>query len=155
MTTNTKLALTYIGGILTGIILTFIVMICVAKSVVKKQAQERELLMQQMIEAAEEREQAYDDYKPHDGITLFDEPQEEMKGTYMTVYSVAGNGNATVWVRDRNDIYHKKKAVMLAKEGISYFDNQEIKVPSSKKIMVIGTFKDLSETLPVIDLLDK
>lgn len=50
--------------------------------------------------------------------------------------------------------------MLLAKDGVSYFDSQKIKIPKGKCMRQIGTYKYLEhgykeKTVPVVEIFDK
>lgn len=126
MTTRTKLILTYVGGVVTGVLLTFILIFLMAFI-----------------------------GNLNNDITMFDEPKQEINADEFRVMQVLPDGNALATAR-----YPASGVVLfLAEDGI-YYDDQDIVVPSNKRVMQVGTFryttrKEMEKTVPVVRILDR
>lgn len=134
MSTNTKFVLTYIGGFITGIILTFIFMVMAMADSQENPTSER------------------------DDIVMFDNPQQEIKATSFKVIQVLPNGNALAKVNDWENL--GLIVLFLADKNMSYYDDQKIEVSSGKKAMQIGTFRyitreNMEKTVPIVEIIDK
>lgn len=132
MSTRTKFILTYLGGVLTGIILTFVLAFMVTY-----QGNSSSL---------------------GDDIVMFEKPQQEIKATSFEVMQVLPNGSALARVEDMDNF--GMIVLFLADKGTSYYDDQKIDVPSGKKVMQVGTYKyvtrsEMEKTVPVVEILDK
>lgn len=132
MATRTKFILTYFGGVLTGIVLTF-----VFAFMVTCQGNSSPL---------------------GNDIVMFEKPQQEIKVTSFEVMQVLPDGSALARVEDMDNL--GMIVLFLADKGTSYYDNQKIDVPSGKKVMQIGTYKyvtrsEMEKTVPVVEILYK
>lgn len=132
MSTRTKFILTYLGGILTGVILTFVFVFMVTY-----QGNSSSL---------------------GNDIVMFEKPQQEIKVTSFEVMQVLPDGSALASVEDIDNL--GMIVLFLADKGTSYYDDQKIDVPSGKKVMQIGTYKymtrnKIEKTVPVVEILDK
>lgn len=132
MTTRTKFILTYFGGVLTGVILTF-----VFAFMVTNQGNSSPL---------------------ENDIVMFEKPQQEIKVTSFEVMQVLPDGSALARVEDTDNF--GMIVLFLADKGAPYYDDQKIDVPSGKKVMQIGTYKyvtrsEMEKTVPVVGFLDK
>ena len=133
MTTKVKFILTYVGGIVTGIILVFAFALVVN-------------FTQQGQANAINRD-----------VVLFEKPQQEVKASTLKVMQVLPDGSALAKVDIMED--NGGMVVMfMAKEGASYFDDQQILVPSDKCLRQVGTFTYESKlgmkTVPVVEIMD-
>lgn len=132
MATRTKFILTYWGGIITGIVLTF-----VFAFMVTYQGNSSPL---------------------GNDIVMFEKPQQEIKVKSFEVMQVLPDGSALARVEDMDNF--GMIVLFLADEGTSYYDDQKIDVPSGKKVMQVGTYKyvtrsEMEKTVPVVEILDK
>lgn len=132
MATSTKFILTYLGGIITGFVLTFVFAFMVTD--------------------------LGNSSPVGNDIVMFEKPQQEIKVKSFEVMQVLSDGSALAIVEDFNN--YGMIVLFLADEGTSYYDDQKIKVPSGKKVMQVGTFKyvarsEMEKTVPVVEILDK
>jgi hypothetical protein len=97
MTTRTKSALIYVGGIITGVILTFVFFFVVALGNTNNSSK--------------------------DNIVMFDEPQQEIKAKSFEVMQVLSDGNALATVEDISN--YGMVVMFLAEKGASYYDDQK------------------------------
>ena len=130
MTTRTKFILTYIGGIVTGVVLTFILIFLMAF--------------------------IGNSSSMNNDITMFDEPQQEINAYKLEVMQVLPNGNALATTKSPE---YGLVVLFLAEDGI-YYDDQEIVVPSNKRVMQVGTYRyptrnETVKTVPVVRILDR
>lgn len=133
MSIRTKSILIFIGGIVTGIILTFAVLFFIA-------------LGNAAMSPTDEN------------VVLFEKPQGEINAEQFEVFQVLPNGNALANVKGTYSSY--MVVLFLAEEGASYYDDQIITVPSDKRVMHIGTFvyktrSEIEKTVPVVEITDK
>lgn len=132
MATSTKFILTYLGGIITGFVLTIVFAFMVTD--------------------------LGNSSPVGNDIVMFEKPQQEIKVKSFEVMQVLSDGSALAIVEDFNN--YGMIVLFLADEGTSYYDDQKIKVPSGKKVMQVGTFKyvarsEMEKTVPVVEILDK
>lgn len=131
MNTKVKFILTYLGGIVTGIILVIILGIIVA---------------------GQDGTTSQDE-----NLVMFDKPQQEVKAESFKVLQVLQNGNALATIEDFPNF--GTVVLFLAKDGMSYYDDQIIEIPSGKQAMQIGSYKyftqnNTEKTVPVIDFIN-
>ncbi|WP_299337576.1 hypothetical protein [Prevotella sp.] len=134
MTKKTKFILTFVAGIITGIIMLF-------------------ALGYIMSMSKSEAECVDDD------IVMFDKPQKTINANVFVVMQVLPNGSALAIVDGNFDNYGTT-VLFLAKDGKSYYDDQRIRVPSNKCVKPIGVFrymtqKNQEKTVPVVEFFDK
>ncbi len=132
MSTRSKFVLTYVGGLVTGIILTFIALVLIA--------------------AYQTNTSSHDE-----DIVIFDTPQQELKVNSFEIFQVLPDGNALARIKDYS--HHRTIVLFLAKEDCSYYDDQKIEVPYGKHVMQIGSYRYMTKqefvkTVPIIDFLD-
>lgn len=137
MSTKAKFILTYLGGVVTGIIFVFVLGVIVNASQGKGSVQR--------------------------DVVLFEKPQQTIGASEIEVFQVLPDGSAlaTVQYSDNGNNDNVGMVVMLlAKDGVSYFDSQSIKIPSGKCMKQIGTYKymsrqEMEKTVPVVEIFDK
>ena len=134
MSTKTKFILTYVGGIVTGIVLMFVFALIVNST-------------QQGQANAVNRD-----------VVMFEKPQQVITASTLKVIQVLPDGSALAtvdFVEDNGGMV----VMFLAKEGVSYYDDQKINVPSGKCLRQVGTFtyesKMGQKTVPVVEILDE
>ena len=134
MTTKTKFILTYVGGVVTGIVLVFAFAFIVNST-------------QQGLANAISRD-----------VVMFEKPQQVVAARNLRVIQVLPDGSAlaTVDIMENNG---GMVVMFLAKEGVSYYDDQKIKVPSGKCLRQVGTYTYESKmgmkTVPVVEIMGK
>ncbi len=137
MSTKVKFILTYVGGIVTGIILMFI-LAWVVNSTQQGQANSIDR-----------------------DVVMFEKPQQIIRCNKFRVFQVLPNGSALASTDDDDNFDNLGVVVMfLSDDGSSYFDDQKILVPSGKCVRQIGTYKyttrqDMEKTVPVVEIMDK
>lgn len=136
MTTKTKFILTFVAGIITGIIMLF--------------------AFGYIMSMSKSEAECVDD-----DIVMFDKPQKTINANVFVVMQVLPNGSALAIIEpdEENDNYGTT-VLFLAKDGKSYYDDQRICVPSNKCVKPIGVFrymtqKNQEKTVPVVDFFDK
>ena len=137
MSTKAKFILTYIGGIVTGIIFVFILGMIVNASQGKGSVQR--------------------------DVVLFEKPQQTIGASGIEVFQVLPDGSALARVEytyEGNNDNVGMVVMLLAKDGVSYFDSQSIKIPNGKCMKQIGTYKymtrqEMEKTVPVVEIFDK
>lgn len=132
MTVRTKFIFTYLGGIITGFVLTFVFAFMVA---------------------------IFGNSSPlGNDVVMFEKPQQEINAKSFEVMQVLPDGSALASVED---VYNFGMIVLfLADKGTSYYDDQKIDVPSGKKVVQVGTYKyvtrdEMKKTVPIVEILDK
>lgn len=139
MSVKTKFILTYVGGIVTGIVLMYVFALVVNST---QQGQVN------MINR---------------NVVMFDEPNQAIKAKTLEVMQVLPNGCALATVGyssydDVEDNNYGMVVMFLAKQGVSYFDDQKISVPFGKCLRQVGTYTYESKmgmkTVPVVEIMD-
>ena len=136
MSTKTKFILTYVGGIVTGVILMFVFALVVNST---QQGQANSI----------DRD-----------VVMFEKPQQTIRCNKFQVFQVLPNGSALASGDDDNLDYLGMVVMFLSDDGSSYFDDQKIVIPSGKCVRQIGTYKymtrqNLEKTVPVVEIMDK
>lgn len=90
-------------------------------------------------------------------LVMFDQPQNEVESAYFRVIHVLPNGNA---LATNEGIIAEIIVLFLAKDNESYYDAQFIEVPDGQRAMQIGTYRyvtkeDIVKTVPVVDFFDE
>lgn len=103
----------------------------------------------------------------NNGVTMFEQPGEEIKGDGFEVFQVFPSGDALAWVLEKvpfgkEFIFRQTSVVVLlpCDEGKTRYDDQQIKIPQGKCARQIGVYRymanDKSEkTVPVVGIYDK
>ena len=136
MSVQMKSVLIYIGGVVTGIVLTIGFLLVVA-----------------MVRA--------NNGGINDDIVLFEQPQQEIKAKSFRIFQVLPNGCALAHAEetDSSDVGYMT-VLFLADEGYSYYDEQVLHVPAGQRARQIGAFRyttrnDFVKTVPVVGFLAK
>lgn len=135
MSTRTKSILLFVGGMVTGIVITIAFLVCLGW------------------------------YKTHDesnndDVVMFEKPQQEIKAKTFRVMQVLPDGSALATVDDGIDSPNFGMVVALpGGNGMSYYDDQRIEVPSGKRVMQVGTYKymtrqNVEKTVPIVQAMD-
>lgn len=132
MNTRTKSVLIYIGGIVTGIILTFVILLFVAKS--------------------------NSDNPSNDNMIIFEQPQQKIDAKSFEVLQVLPDGNALATVKSNENF--GMIVMLLANKNATYYDNQKIEVSTGKCARQIGTYRymtrnNIEKTVPIIDIVNE
>lgn len=130
MSTRVKSILIYVGGIFTGIIIMCVLSLCVAK------------------------------HNADGGLVIFEQPGQKIELTELKIIQVLNNESALATADDLYISNYGTVFLLLPKDGVSYYDDQKITVPSGKFARQIGTYRyisknDVEKTVPVIDFYDK
>ena len=99
------------------------------------------------------------------GISMFDSPGEKMELKSFRVFQVLSDGSALaesskkIKVDYRSD-YSNPIVYFLPEEGVAYYDDQEIRIPTNKVARQIGIYKyttkgNTLKTVPIVSFLDK
>lgn len=133
MTTRTKSILTFLGGLVAGVVLTFV-----------------SLILWEMA--------VNDSTSANDELTLFDQPIQELRATEFEVFQVLPDGAALANITDGENRW--TVVLFLPSDGVAYYDDQRIHVPSGKRSVQIGTYRyvtnrDFVKTVPVVEIVDR
>lgn len=132
MTTRTKFILTYIGGIVTGVVLVFVFGYCVAMSYVNSDGT--------------------------NAIEMYEEPTQTIDIRNFEVIQVLSDGSALASAEESGS--YGVIVLFNASEGDTYYDQQRITIPSDKCLKQVGTYRYVSrqnenKTVPVVEIFDK
>lgn len=132
MNNKVKFILIYVAGIVTGIVLLFVVGFFMAKS--------------QATSAS------------NDDVVMFEKPRGIVPGKVFEVMQVLPDGSALATVDDFNSGNLGTVVLFVGDENTSYYDSQKINVPSGKVAKQIGTYSymtrnDMYKTVPVVEIM--
>ena len=127
MNLKVKFILTYVAGIVTGIVLLFVVGFFMAKS--------------QATSASNA-----------DGV-MCEKPRGIVPGKVFEVMQVLPNGSALATVDDFESGNLGTIVLFVGDENTSYYDSQKINVPSGKVARQIGTYRYMARTVPVVEIM--
>ncbi|MDD4608942.1 MAG: hypothetical protein PHY71_02160 [Bacteroidaceae bacterium] len=133
MSTRRKSILIYVGGIATGILLTFAFAFFFTWSNANS-------------------------VSSTDNIVMFEKPQQEIKAKSFSVMQVLPDGSALATVEDSQK--YGMVVMFPADKNATYYDEQKIEVPYEKCVMQVGTYKymtrkEIVKTVPVVKILNK
>lgn len=132
MSTRTKSILTFVGGVFTGIVFMLALSYFIAR---------------------------HNASSSNEDVVIFDKPQHGPKVTKFEVFQVLPDGSALASAEKPFDAIGIV-VVFVPHEGVSYYDRQNIDVPSNKRVMQIGTYRyltrdDFEKTVPIVEIWDK
>lgn len=133
MTTRTKSILTFLGGLVAGVVLTFVFVILWGIAVNNSTSTNKKL-------------------------TLFDGPGQELRATEFEVFQVLPDGAALANIADGENRW--TTVLFLPDEGVAYYDDQRINVPAGKRAVQVGTYRyvtsrEFVKTVPVVEIVDR
>lgn len=98
----------------------------------------------------------------NDGLTLFEQPGESISTKAFKVIQVDNYGNALAMEKSGygEDTYLGMVVLFLAEEGVSYYDDQIIKMPAGMCAKQLGTYRYQTgagnvKTVPAVALRQK
>lgn len=134
----------FLGGVVTGIILTILVLAIIGN------AQNRR--SDSIVEEA----------KSDNNITMFDEPKDVVEDDNFKVFQVIADDAALVTAQqDKNDdLYLGKVYLVVNNDGKYYYDDEILKVKEGKVFRQVGIYRyptrnEDVKTVPIIMLMDK
>ena len=132
MNIKAKFILTYVAGIVTGIVLLFVVGFFMAKS--------------QATSAS------------NDDVVMFEEPRGIVPGKVFEVMQVLPDGSALATGGDIESENIGTVVLFVGDESTSYYDSQKINVPEGKVVKQVGTYSymtrnEIHKTVPVVEIL--
>lgn len=132
MSLKIKFILTYVAGIVTGIVLIFAVGFIMAKS--------------QATSAS------------NNDVVMFEKPRGIVPGKVFEVMQVLPDGSALATVDDMESDNFGTIVLFVGDESTSYYDSQKINVPKGKVIKQVGTYSYLArnemyKTVPVVEIM--
>lgn len=134
MSSKVKYILTFIGGIVAGVILT----ICFAYVVAVHNGQ--------------------DVSSSNPNVEMFEKPTQTISVKEFRVIQVLDDGSALATAEDMD--HYGTVVLFPAKDETSYYDDQHIDVPKGKVLKQVGTFKyesrqEIVKTVPIVEFFDK
>lgn len=134
MKQRTKFILTYLGGIVTGVVLVFALGFFMAMSQSKQSA--------------------------NNDVVMFEKPRGIVPGKVFEVMQVLPDGSALATVDDFGSDNVGMVVLFVGNESSSFYDNQKIKVPSGKVAKQVGTYsymtrQEMEKTVPVVEIMDE
>ena len=132
MNLKVKFILTYVAGIVTGIVLLFVVGFFMAKS--------------QATSAS------------NDDVVMFEKPRCIVPGKVFEVMQVLPDGSALATVDDFESGNLGTIVLFVGDESTSYYDSQKINVPEGKVVKQVGTYSymacnEMYKTVPVVEIM--
>ena len=132
MNLKVKFILTYVAGIVTGIVLLFVVGFFMVKS--------------QATSAS------------NDDVVMFEKPRGIVPGKVFEIMQVLPDGSALATVDDIGSGNLGTIVLFVGDEGTSYYDNQKINVPEVKVVKQVGTYSymarnEMYKTVPVVEIM--
>ena len=132
MNIKAKFILTYVAGIVTGIVLLFVVGFFMAKS--------------QATSAS------------NDDVVMFEKPRDIVPGKVFEVMQVLPDGSALAMVADVRSDNWGTVVFFACDESTSYYDSQKINVPKGKVVKQVGTYSymtqnEMYKTVPVVEIM--
>lgn len=98
------------------------------------------------------------------GIELFDKPRQEIKAKEFNIMQVLPNGNALAQYNklslDDSTISYGTVVLFLSSKEGSFYDDQKIKLQKGKLFRQIGTYRyqttqGIEKTVPIVGVFDK
>ena len=134
MSTRVKFILTYVAGIITGIVLLFTVGFFMEKS--------------QASSAS------------NDDVVMFEKPRGIVPGKVFEVMQVLPDGSALATVDDIESGNLGTIVLFVGDESVSYYDSQKINVPKGKVVKQVGTYSymarnEMYKTVPVVEIMSE
>ena len=131
MNNKTKFILTYVAGIVTGVVLTFMVGFLVTKLQARSSSDE---------------------------IVMFDKPRGVVPGDIFEVIQVMPDGSALATGCSILSDNYGTIVLFIGDESTSYYDNQKIYVPDGKVLKQVGTYSymarnEMYKTVPVVEIM--
>lgn len=133
MNNKTKIILTYVAGIVTGVVLTFMVGFLVTKLQARSSSDE---------------------------IVMFDNPRGVVPGDMFEVIQVMPDGSALATGCSILSDNYGTIVLFIGDESTSYYDNQKIYVPDGKVLKQVGTYSymarnEMYKTVPIVKIMAK
>ena len=127
MKLRTKFILTYVAGIVTGIVSLFVLG-----------------LFMEMSQATS---------ASNDDVVMFEKPRGIVPGKVFEVMQVLPDGSAFAIVDDIESENIGTEVLFVGNDSTSYYDGQKINVPSGKVARQIGTYRYMARTVPVVEIM--
>lgn len=159
--TKSKLILSFFGGLATGVLICVIIVVSLLSIRSQDWEANEKTTQNTAVNSTAPSVPPRAKAKPvKKNPTLFDAPGQKIPGRQFEVDKVLADGSAIarydyVGLANSDASLMGLTVFFSAKEGVHYYDNQIIKIPSGKKLRQIGSYKYYSETIPVVDIFDK
>lgn len=134
MNDRTKFILTYVAGIVTGVVLIMAVSFFIAKSRATSAS--------------------------NDDVVMFEQPRDVVPGKVFEVMQVLSDGSALATVDDVESGNLGTVVLFVGDESTSYYDSQKINVPKGKVVKQVGTYgymtrDDRHKTVPIVEIMEE
>lgn len=134
MNDRTKFILTYVAGIVTGVVLIMAVGFFIAKSRATSAS--------------------------NDDVVMFEQPRGIVSGEVFEVMQVLPDGSALATVDDVGSENFGTIVLFVGNESTSYYDSQKINVPKGKVVKQVGTYgymtrNDMHKTVPIVEIMEE
>ena len=127
MNNKVKFILTYVAGIVTGIVSLFVVGL--------------------FMEISQATSASNDD------VVMFEKPRGIVPGKVFEVMQVLPDGSALATVDDFESGNLGTIVLFVGDESTSYYDSQKINVPEGKVVKQVGTYSYMARTVPVVEIM--
>ena len=134
MNDRAKFILTYVAGIVTGVVLIMAVGFFIAKSRATSAS--------------------------NDDVVMFEQPRGVVPGKVFEVMQVLSDGSALATVDDVESGNLGTVVLFVGDESTSYYDSQKINVPKGKVVKQVGTYgymtrDDRHKTVPIVEIMEE
>ena len=134
MNDRAKFILTYVAGIVTGVVLIMAVGFFIAKSRATSAS--------------------------NDDVVMFEQPRDVVPGKVFEVMQVLSDGSALATVDDVESGNLGTVVLFVGDESTSYYDSQKINVPKGKVVKQVGTYgymtrNDRHKTVPIVEIMEE
>lgn len=134
MNYRAKFILTYVAGIVTGVVLIMAVGFFIAKSRATSAS--------------------------NDDVVMFEQPRDVVPGKVFEVMQVLSDGSALATVDDVESGNLGTVVLFVGDESTSYYDSQKINVPKGKVVKQVGTYgymtrDDRHKTVPIVEIMEE
>ncbi|WP_337387454.1 hypothetical protein [Prevotella sp.] len=134
MNDRAKFILTYVAGIVTGVVLIMAVGFFIAKSRATSAS--------------------------NDDVVMFEQPRDVVPGKVFEVMQVLSDGSALATVDDVESGNLGTVVLFVGDESTSYYDSQKINVPKGKVVKQVGTYgymtrDDRHKTVPIVEIMEE
>lgn len=134
MNDRAKFILTYVAGIVTGVVLIMAVGFFIAKSRATSAS--------------------------NDDVVMFEQPRDVVPGKVFEVMQVLSDGSALATVDDVESGNLGTVVLFVGDESTSYYDSQKINVPKGKVVKQVGTYgymtpNDMHKTVPIVEIMEE
>ena len=98
--------------------------------------------------------------KSDDGVTMFEEPGDDVKCASFKVFQVIEEHAALASGIGKYDLYSGPVYLIINKEKKYYYDEQIVKVPKGKVVRQVGIYRypnkeNMIKTVPIVEIMSK